>query len=242
MKKFTKVLAAIILMAAMVFAAGCKPENDPNNGGGDNGGNTYNGHEYVDLGLPSGILWATCNVGAEKPEDYGDYFAWGEIQSKSIYYWSTYNYCDGGRDKLTKYCNDSVYGVNGFTDYLTILEPVDDAATVHWGVGWRTPTREEWGELYSNTDNEFSILNGVEGWLFTANNGNCLFLPCADWIYGPVESRTFSGDYWSSSYVDFLTGPDYAWCFYFGWSSCQIQSVERSLGLSVRPVRSASQD
>ena len=226
----------ILLLMMVVLFVGCQPENNLNDGGENQ--SVYNGHEYVDLGLPSGTLWAACNVGADKPEEYGDYFAWGETQPKSSYYWSTYYYCDGERDRLTKYCYDSVYGNNGFTDHLTILEAIDDAATVNWGEGWRTPTREEWGELFSNTDKEFSMINDVEGWLFTAPNGNNLFLPCADWLSGEVESRTFSGVYWSSSFVDFFTGPDYAWCYYFGWNSCKIQSVERSLGLSVRPIHS----
>ena len=71
---------------------------------------TFNVYEYVDLGLPSGLLWATCNVGADTPEDYGDYFAWGETQPKDTYNWSTYQYCNGSYNTLTKYCNDSDYG------------------------------------------------------------------------------------------------------------------------------------
>ena len=91
-------------------------------------------YAYVDLGLPSGLLWATCNVGADNPEDYGDYFAWGETQPKDVvYYWSTYPYCNGSYNTLTKYCNNSNYGYNGFTDDLTILLPEDDAATANSG-------------------------------------------------------------------------------------------------------------
>lgn len=78
---------------------------------------------YVDLGLPSGTLWATCNVGADTPEGYGDYFAWGETQPKTTYNWSTYRYCNGDYVKLTKYCGNSSYGYNGFTDDLTVLQP-----------------------------------------------------------------------------------------------------------------------
>ena len=78
-------------------------------------------HDYVDLGLPSGILWATCNVGAFTPEDYGDYFAWGETQPKDMYNWSTYQYCNGSGTTFTKYCSNSDYGYSGFTDNLTTL-------------------------------------------------------------------------------------------------------------------------
>ena len=90
------------------------------NGGGGGGGSSDD-HDYVDLGLPSGLLWATCNVGANAPEEYGDYFAWGETQPKDIYNWSTYQYCMGSDNTLTKYCTRSDYGYNGFTDNLTHL-------------------------------------------------------------------------------------------------------------------------
>ena len=101
-------------------------------------------YEYVDLGLPSGLLWATCNVGANAPEGFGDYFAWGETASKDNYDWSTYQHCNGSGSTLTKYCNDSSSGYNGFTDILTTLLPEDDAATAIWGDAWRMPTAEEW--------------------------------------------------------------------------------------------------
>ena len=121
-----------------------------NPGGDDDGG--LNGHDYVDLGLPSSLLWATCNVGADSPGDYGDYFAWGETSTKSSYDMDTYKYCKGSYDTQTKYCNDSSYGYSGFTDELTVLESSDDAATANWGGSWRMPTHAEWKEL-CNTDN-----------------------------------------------------------------------------------------
>ena len=127
MKRTLKAVAALMLM--MVFAAGC---NKPDDHSG-----TLNGHDYVDLGLPSGTLWATCNVGAETPEGYGDYFAWGEIEPKSLYEWSTYKYCHGDFDQLTKYCQNATYGYDGYTDDLCVLLQMDDAATANWGEGWR---------------------------------------------------------------------------------------------------------
>ena len=123
-------------------------------------------HEYVDLGLPSGTLWATCNVGANAPEEYGDYFAWGETAPKDVYNWSTYQYYDGSN--LAKYTG---------SDGLTTLLPEDDAATTNWGNEWRMPTKEEWQELLDNTTNKWTTQNGVNGRLFTGSNGNSLFLP-----------------------------------------------------------------
>ena len=99
-------------------------------------------HAYVDLGLPSGLLWATCNLGANNPEDYGDYFAWGETQPKDDFSWTNYQYCMGSFNTLTKYCNNPDIGYNGFIDDLTTLLPEDDAATANWGDEWRMPPKE----------------------------------------------------------------------------------------------------
>ena len=236
-----KSIAAIMLTVAMMFVAGCKPEDDPNNGGGNNGGNngggTFNGHACVDLGLPSGTLWATCNVGANAPEEYGDYFAWGETTPKNTYLWNTYKYCNGGdgRNTLTKYCHDSKYGYNGFTDNLTILQAGDDAAAVNWGSGWCTPTKEQWIELVQNTTHQWTTLNGVDGMLFTATNGITLFWPAAGYRGGAVLSQEGScGWYWANS---LNITPSFANMLYFKSLGCNVNSVnERFHGYPIRPV------
>ena len=133
--------------------------------------------DWVDLGLPSGLLWATRNVGATSPEDYGDVFAWGETSTKSEYEWDTYRYCNGDNDQLTKYCYASDYGYNGFTDNLTILQSGDDAATANYG--GRTPTFDEWLELIEHTTQELTTMNGVQVLRFTGSNGKRLFFPAA---------------------------------------------------------------
>ena len=208
------------------------------NGGG---GGSYNGHDYVDLGLPSGLLWATCNVGADSPEDYGDYFAWGETTPKDTYNWSSYQYCNGSSNTLTKYCNKSSYGYNGFTDNLTTLLPEDDAATANWGGNWRMPTKEEFQELYNNTTVTWTTQNGVNGRLFTASNGYSLFLPAAG--YRLNSSLDFAGSYglyWSSSlYTD---SPYHALELNFNSGRYSMYGSCRYYGLSFRPVRSASQN
>ena len=206
-------------------------------GSSGGGGGGWGSHDYVNLGLPSGTLWATCNVGANTPEDYGDYFAWGETQPKDTYNWSTYQYCMGNYTTMTKYCSNSSYGYNGFTDDLTTLLPEDDAATANWGSGWRMPNVEEWYELYQNTTNTWTMRNGVNGRVFTASNGNSLFLPAAGWCLEdelpPVVGT--GGIYWSSS----LEHPNYARSLGFGSGECGMDaSPYRYCGLSVRPVRS----
>lgn len=156
------------------------------------------GYGYVDLGLPSGMLWATCNIGAAYPEDYGDYFAWGETTTKETYDWSTYIWCNGSDSTLTKYCDNPSYGYNGFTDSLSVLQASDDAATANLGANWRMPTYEELNELRNNCTSTVIIQNGVKGRLFTGPNGNSIFLPAA----GDTEydfAVGYSGRYWSSS-------------------------------------------
>jgi hypothetical protein len=195
------------------------------------GNGTYNGHDYIDLGLPSGTLWATCNVGAETPEGLGSYFAWGETTTKADYDWSTYKYCNGSENTITKYCNDVNYGYNGYSDELVILQPGDDAATANWGDGWRMPTKEEFEELISNTTNGWTQ-EGARGWLFTAANGNSIFLPAAHtFLYG----QYWGGDYWSSS---LFWHPDCGYSLSFGTGAVGIGGSVRYVGCSVRPVRS----
>ena len=194
-------------------------------------------HTYVDLGLPSGLLWATCNVGANNPEDYGDFFAWGETQTKGFYGFYTYQYCnDGDYHQLTKYCDDSYYGYEGFTDDLTVLLPEDDAATAIWGEDWRMPTQEEFQELLDNTTVTFTTQNGVNGRLFTASNGNSIFLPAAGGYVGSNPFHTGNyGHYWSSS----LASGYNAWKLLFSSDMCIMFGYDRCYGLSVRPVRVA---
>ena len=215
-----------MLMAATLFVAGCEREDDVQPISND----------WVDLNLPSGLLWATRNEGATSPEDYGDYFAWGETQPKDVYDWSTYRYCNGGYDQLTKYCNNSPHGYNGFTDNLTTLQPGDDAATANWGGGARTPTRAEWEELINNTTSQWTTRNGVYGRLLSGSNGNSLFLPAAGYRWdGSLYSTGSHGDYWSSS-LDTDTPFD-AWYFYFLSGSQYMDDGSRGFGFPVRAVR-----
>ena len=239
MKKFKKALAAMMLMTAMILTA-CNPEDEPNNGGGNNGGGDADDHEYVDLGLPNGTLWATCNIGADTPEGFGDCFAWGETETKTTYEWNNYKYCNGTKDQLTKYCNMVNYGNNGFTDNLIILVPEDDAATINWGDSWHMPTMAEWEELCQNTTNTWTTQNGVQGRLFTASNGKSIFLPVTaviTTVTDPSGGVASVGCYWSSSlYAEY---PCNAWHLYFGLDECFVGSDYRSFGQSVRAVRSA---
>ena len=194
--------------------------------------------DWVDLGLPSGLLWASCNVGATAPEEYGDYFAWGETATKEVYNWSTYHYCtvdgEGNMSTLTKYNTMTYFGT---VDSLTTLEPGDDAATANMGGDARTPTYDEWNELLNNTTSEWTTLNGVSGRKFTAPNGKSIFLPAAGGRFGSEPNLAGSdGDYWSSSlYAD---EPDYARLFSFH-SGDQFMSDYgyRDYGFSVRAVR-----
>ena len=193
--------------------------------------------EWVDLDLPSGLLWAASNVGATAPEGHGDYFAWGETEIKSSYYWRTYKYSNSGGD-LSKYCSRSLYGQFHFTDTLTILEPGDDAAVEHIGRGARTPKKEEWKELLDNTNVTWTTENGVNGLLFSATNGNSLFLPAAGLCHGETfDNEGIEGNYWSSSLE--TSYPDAAWGLTFDSERQDINSTRRYKGLPVRAVKDA---
>lgn len=190
-------------------------------------GITYKGAEYsfttkplcpndkhphmIDLGLPSGKKWACCNIGATTPEGYGDYYAWGETSPKSHYDWTNYIYGTGedGRPEdpdntnYTKYCNNSEYGLNGFSDGKVTLEESDDAATVNWGNGWRMPLMNEQQELVEKCDWSKVSLNGIKGRLVVGPSKKAIFLPAAGFKYNYYPNDTGEpgvyGHYWSAS-------------------------------------------
>ena len=189
-------------------------------------------YEAIDLGLPSGVKWATCNVGATKPEEYGGYYAWGEIEEKDDYSWNTYRWCNGTYDSMTKYCTS---GSDGTVDNKTVLEPEDDVAHVKWGGNWRMPTKAEQDELRNNCTWTWTTINGVNGYQVTGPNGNSIFLPAAGLRNGAgVHDRGNYGYYWSSSlYSDSSNGACY---LYFSGSDYDWFSSSRFYGRSVRPV------
>ncbi len=189
------------------------------------------GAQAVDLGLS--VKWATCNVGANVPEEYGDYFAWGEVKPKSVYDWSTYKYCNGSANTLTKYNSYSSYGR---VDNKSTLEAQDDAATANWGGAWRMPTKAEQYELRTKCKWVWTTLNGVNGYRVVGPNGNSIFLPAAGYMSGGMLYDVgLRGDYWSSS---LNTGrPSYAYYVYFNSASVDWYSYgDCGDGHSVRPV------
>lgn len=191
-----------------------------------------NGHDWVDLGLPSGLKWATCNVGASSPEEYGGYYAWGETEEKSDYGWDTYKWCKGSFTSMTKYCTDSSYGT---VDGKTLLEPSDDVAHVKWGGSWRMPTHDEMEELRTNCTWKWTSQNGVKGQFVTGPNGNSIFLPAAGGRGGAgLYGRGSDGYYWSASLLEGSSGYAYYLYFYVGGHGWRYYG--RCLGLSVRPV------
>ena len=192
--------------------------------------------EYaVDLGLPSGTLWADRNVGADSPEDYGDYFAWGETEPKDYYDWSPYKWCKGSYDTMTKYCTDSEYGYNGFTDGKTTLEPSDDAATVNMGSSWRMPTKSKLEELKNGCTWTWTTRNSKKGYKVTGPNGNSIFLPAAGYRNdGKLYNAGSKGYCWSSSLDE--SGPCSSYCLYFRLDDHGLSRSYRVDGHTVRAV------
>ena len=188
--------------------------------------NKINGHEYVDLGLPSGLKWATCNVGADKPEDYGNYYAWGETRVKSTYTISNI---------LTHGLNISQLQSQGIIDGDYNLNPQHDIARVNWGSTWRMPTKDELEELKKKCTWKWIVQNGVSGYKVTGPNDNYIFLPTAgdrdgSWLYRARKD----GGYWSSS--PYGSNSNYAYYLYFNSGDQYVYWDYRYYGRSVRPV------
>lgn len=211
-----------------------------------------NGHVAVDLGLPSGMLWASCNVGASEPEASGDYFAWGETEPKEVYSLSTYKHIKEGSNKwqdINKYTADDGqiigsiwYRAEEFVgDGKTTLEAADDAATVCWGENWRMPTAKEWEEL-TNEENctwTWKEVNGVRGYEVVSKiTGNSIFLPAGynNWK-GSFTGTGPYGYYWSSSLDDSDSHRGRCLYFYDYYESISLSTGERRYGYSVRPVQ-----
>jgi len=227
-----------------------------------------NGHAYVDLGITSWgkkLLWATTNVGAENAWDCGSYFAWGETTAKSVYSWSTYKHCNGTSSTITKYCNSSNYGYNGYSDTKTVLEAADDAATANWGGPWRMPTYEQqiylrsqcywqWVSSYNGHDvkgfvvykakadadkGKYSFNNPSLSSTYSTSSDVHIFLPASGYINGSSASNEGSnGYYWSSCLYDDSSLPSFAWGLFFGSSqvTAPYGSYPRYCGRTVRPV------
>ena len=190
-----------------------------------------NGHEYVDLGLPSGLKWATCNVGANSPEDYGNYYAWGEYEPAP-----NDNYSD-------EYCSTYGLGISqmqaqGYIDSEGNLTSSFDAATANWGGDWRMPTRTEIQELQNNCTWTWTTQNGVNGYKVTSKvNSNYIFLPAAGGCYGSLHIDAGSyGYYWSSSPYEDNNEYYYAFYLYFDSGNRYMSHRYRFYGKSVRPV------
>ena len=216
--------------------------------GGTHG--VLDGHEWVDLGLPSGTLWATCNVGANTPDEYGDYFAWGETTPKEVYNWSTYKWMNNGMSswsQVNKYtradgqtdgCWYDGYGTF-IGDGLTELLPEDDAATVNWGTEWQMPSLDQCKELINKNYTSLEYVPNNEGWIgfkiTSKTNGNSIFLPTAGFYKDAnLRSCNIYMSFWSRS--TYITNFAYD-LFASGITGNNWSSDERYHGLSVRPVR-----
>ena len=217
-KKSRKWLKWLLGIISVLFLIGLCAENEDESVSEPTG--YYLDHGYVDLGLPSGLKWATCNVGASRPGDYGNYYAWGETSTKEEYWRSNSDSYESSDSKWNNIGGNSRY----------------DAATANWGDGWRMPTEAEFQELMDNCTWEWTTQNGHKGYKVTSKkNGQSIFLPAAGWRYGADENRVGSYGYYGSSTPDesyTYRACDLSFCEgYYGadWGS-------RSYGRSVRPV------
>lgn len=191
---------------------------------------------YVDLGLPSGTLWATCNLGVDKPEDSGYFYAWGETHPKEQYSLKDYKWYSVGSQKYTAYCTDSIYGI---VDSATVLKSEDDAATVILGEEWRIPTREEAEELINECEWRWvsNYYTGATGNLGTSKrNGNTIFLPAAGHIYRDALNGQEKSALYQTSSLD-KDVPMCAWLLFFTpTTELCVSFLPRFRGVAIRPV------
>ena len=213
---------ATVVMMSMAFTA-CSSDDDDSKPNPD-------AVEYVNLGLPSRIKWAKCNLGANKPEEYGNYYAWGETKPKTTYNWSNYKWMQQGKSEwiyITKYT---------IADGKILLEPGDDAATAKLGSPWRIPTLTDMQELIDNCDWEWTEVNGVKGCKATGPNGNSIFLPAAGYYAdSKLNDKGTRGAYWSGSHSGSITYNANDLDF-FSNNPPSLNHDSRMFGLSVRPV------
>ncbi len=215
-----KILSLLLCGAILVGFTACekkeKFDSTPKN----------NGHEYVDLGLSSGTLWATCNIGATSPEGYGDYFAWGETNTKSNFSWNSYKFISGSSN-VTKY---------NYTDEKFILDLADDVASVKWGGDWRIPSTIEMMELLEECTWTETTLNGVNGFNVVGPNGKSLFLPSAGYyMFNSLDYAGENGAYWLSvpDTDEIMEAARLSW-YSGGYPSCDF--VARYIGKTIRAI------
>ena len=237
------------LIASALFLSGCEKEDknaismsEVNNGVSIIVGSSGQEYEVVDLGLPTGLLWAKCNLGATSPEQSGHFYSWGELQPKTNFNWSNYKLCNDDQFSFTKYSLIKDRGYMEFVDEKTILEKEDDAVNKLLGGNWQIPSKEDYAELLYRCDKKFCKLNKVWGCLFTSKQKgyeeNSIFIPLAGRM--DLTESKFAGKYgfyWSTGldktetafvlWLDNIDGFD---------NAVNSKSVERYLGLPIRPV------
>ncbi len=189
--------------------------------------------QYVDLGLTSGLCWATQNIGATEPQEEGTHFAWGEVEPKEDYSYNTYRWANLLKNnEYIKYVTDDWYGL---IDFRTTLEPDDDAANVALEGKWHIPTQADVEELLRECTTEFGSYYGVNGYFVTGPNGNAIFLPAVGIKEGTdYEASSRGGDYWTSSLYENNQG--YAVTLSFSLTYIDIDDMKRTTGLAIRPV------
>ena len=215
------------LAASVILLAGCGGDDEPEPVP------IPEASVAVDLGLPSGMLWAEYNVGAHRPEEAGQHFAWAEASAKTDYTWASYSHCEGSAYDFTKYCMSAKYGE---VDGQCAVSAHDDAATVLWGAPWRMPTRDEMDELRTSCEWTADTVGGTAGFRVIGQNGNSIFLPTTGYREaGELTGAKTSGYYWTGG----LAAKDsLAYSLYF-YTRPSLESTERYLGKAIRAVRMA---
>lgn len=231
MRILISILSVLVSLSMFGQGAISRPSKTPDKPNNQTHGYTnkpegkIKGHGYVNLGLPSGVKWATCNIGAEKPDENGAYFAWSETVSKTEY-----------TDKNCRNYNKDVSALNsaGIITFENVLTDTYDCASAIWGSSWRMPTKEEFDELVNKCSWKWTSSGGKAGYRVTGPNGKSIFLPAAGYMYG---SSSFdvgeAGGYWSATCYQ---GKHNAYYLVFTNGNRKVDWSSRGFGRSIRPV------
>lgn len=244
MRKQFIIIASVCMALSTLVLTGCEKEDkdaismsQATKGAKPVQGKDGKDYMVVDLGIPGGLLWATCNIGAKTPDEAGTFFSWGETEPKASYGYDNYKWCNGSYNNMNKYTYDYDHAAGKVLDSLKTLQAVDDAATQLLGEGWRIPTKKQFADMIYRCDYKECKLEGTWGYLFTSKeNGNTIFIPLAGCRDYEELLHTDWGFYWTTELNTANSEESYVLWLKKSANPVEKKPQLRYLGLPIRAV------